>query len=331
MKTDSPVLTIAIPVFNEAAGLGRTLKSLEKLDVFESGKIRVLVQDNASTDESFEVAKQFLLMHPTRVQVARNPENLGFHGNLLALAKQSDSEFIWYLGAGEEIAVASLAPMIDFLAHPNQKDVKMGTVNASPSVVLPTNVSNALSWEIEKHKPMSWKCFRETISLNIVKTHLALEVLASSSSGTPVMRDSWPHLEMALIATASPSFSIISPGLVGIAENNDGWWYHSPIGMDVYLRQIALLKESMSLGQFSPWQQSLHKELTGWRFVAMAFEIRVNGAGYTKRQLDSASQLGLVDTPLVMAGIIRTLPMWSLLAAQSFVRRIRSLLGKKTR
>ena len=313
-------LCIAVPVFNEAVGLERTLLSLIGLDEFKRGSLSVIVQDNFSTDESFEVAKAISANSNSFITVERNDRNLGFHGNLLTLTKRCKSNYIWYLGAGEVIVAPSLAPLLEFLSETQRREFQMGVVVAAKSEARLESKRDSGGWKFAILRSAEDQCFRESISLNIVRTELALEVLESAQGRGAIERDSWPHLEMALSATASPTFAVVHPPLVKLSENGNGWWYHSPIAMDVYLRQIELLKNFVQSSPKISWAGTLYNKQVSWRFTEMAFEMKINGRGFQKEHLERAGDLGLSGLALLATRLIRNLPRPALLFLQQTLR-----------
>jgi glycosyltransferase involved in cell wall biosynthesis len=298
-------LCIAIPVFNDSTGLERTLLSLIGLDELKKGSLSVIVQDNFSTDRSYEVAKEISMNSDSRILVERNDRNLGFHGNLLALVRRCKSNYIWFLGAGEVIVVPSLVPLLEFLSETHRVEFQMGVVGAALSKTGLEPAHDLESWKFNTLRPAEDQCFRESISLNIVRTQLALEVLESALEKGDIERDSWPHLEMALSATTSQTFAVTHPPLVQISENEKGWWYHSPIAMDIYLRQIELLNDFIQSAPKTSWAGRLYSNKVSWGFAAMAFEMRINGRGFQKEQVEKARDLGLSGPALLATRLIK--------------------------
>ncbi len=91
------VLTIAIPSYNRATKLERTLASLRD-QVIEAGlcsAVRILVSDNGSTDSTPEVAARFD-GRGVRVDFARQAQNLGLDGNIWELYRLTETAFIWF-------------------------------------------------------------------------------------------------------------------------------------------------------------------------------------------------------------------------------------------
>lgn len=93
MKTSIclPKVSIIIPTFNRASMLGNTVSSAMQQDY---PNLEILICDNASTDDTENVAKNFL--SDSRVQYFRNEANIGMVGNWRkALYERATGE--WFL------------------------------------------------------------------------------------------------------------------------------------------------------------------------------------------------------------------------------------------
>ncbi len=311
---DAPTLTIGIPVFNGAEDLVATLASLERLKEFKSGALEVLISDNNSTDGSFVVAKSFEKKHPRLVTVVKNDANKFLRGNLLNLTRIARTRHVWFLGAGERVAVESLQPLLAFL---------QGEVGSSTFAgVLATTGLNSNqvpeahpSWKIRVNLPHTASCFSETISLIVVNRELALEVLAAGGDPAPLEASFWPHLEIALEASRCSTFQILSPPLVTIAPNPGGWWYHGELAMPIYTKQLQLLRSSLEktrryLGARNRnwWAEKLASNKSGWQFAAFVFEVRMNGNGVKFEDIIYAHKVGVRLAPLLLALVVIHLP-----------------------
>jgi glycosyltransferase involved in cell wall biosynthesis len=73
MTTEQPTVTIGVPVYNGGRLLRDMLESLEKQTY---RRFHVVICDNASTDETEEIARSFTARDP-RFSYHRNPENIG--------------------------------------------------------------------------------------------------------------------------------------------------------------------------------------------------------------------------------------------------------------
>ncbi len=74
---ERPLVSVGVPVYNGEATIRRALDSLLAQDM---GDFEVIVCDNASTDATPDIAEAYAA-RDDRVQLHRNPENLGLAGN----------------------------------------------------------------------------------------------------------------------------------------------------------------------------------------------------------------------------------------------------------
>lgn len=77
VSNPSPLIVVAIPVYNGEQSLGRVIQSLLN-QTYEN--IKILVVDNASTDQTEKVVRQ-LKANDTRIIYRRNPNNIGMINN----------------------------------------------------------------------------------------------------------------------------------------------------------------------------------------------------------------------------------------------------------
>jgi len=83
-----PLLSLCIPTYNRSATLQQMLENLVALDVFKSNyDIEVVISDNASTDNTEQVARSFANRFPDRVRYYRNPQNVFDKNFGLALSR----------------------------------------------------------------------------------------------------------------------------------------------------------------------------------------------------------------------------------------------------
>jgi glycosyltransferase involved in cell wall biosynthesis len=87
-------LVIGVPVFNEVHFLRQCLESLTSQS---DQDFEVLVADNASTDGSGQIAKEFAEKN-RHIHVVRHPITIGAAKNFLFLLEKTDSPFFQWLG-----------------------------------------------------------------------------------------------------------------------------------------------------------------------------------------------------------------------------------------
>jgi hypothetical protein len=91
------ILTLAVPVFNQAQAISTSGPALENLFLQNPELISLLVSDNDSTDGTDYAIQKFM---PLATKF-RQSMNIGFEGNVKSLVFSCETEFIWILGAGD--------------------------------------------------------------------------------------------------------------------------------------------------------------------------------------------------------------------------------------
>jgi len=92
-------LTVGIPTFNRADDLRLALDSvLVQASDLTLGQLEVLVSDNASTDQTASVVREYEARYPGVVVGRRNPVNLGFSRNVDSVVRHARGEFVLLLG-----------------------------------------------------------------------------------------------------------------------------------------------------------------------------------------------------------------------------------------
>jgi hypothetical protein len=177
-------------------------------------------------------------------------------------------------------------------------------------------------WDIEQSAAYSNTCFSEAISLILVEVELASHVLEAGEPDNRIERVFWPHLEMAIAASTFPTFQIRSPGLVSIAQNNNGWWYHGKYAMSVYVKQLEILGEAQALRRDTWWASSLWRQRRGWHFAALVFEASVEGIGVNVREVLRARRAGVRLAPTAISLLIAVSPRWILRVTQRVKRSL---------
>lgn len=77
MAEYNPPITVIIPTYNGASYLHQALESILE-QTFKD--FEIIVIDDASSDESFEISKEYAAIDP-RIRLFQNEKNLGFAGN----------------------------------------------------------------------------------------------------------------------------------------------------------------------------------------------------------------------------------------------------------
>lgn len=92
------LLTIAIPTYNRCTYLKENLDILLPQCAKHEGIIKVVVSDNASTDETQELISIYNKMFPQLISYSRNETNIGLQGNFEKAIDLSDSKYVFLMG-----------------------------------------------------------------------------------------------------------------------------------------------------------------------------------------------------------------------------------------
>ncbi len=77
-----PLISIAIPTYNRASILAETLSALATHPELMGDDVELVISDNASTDTTAEVVRDFTARTGKAVRFSRNDRNLGIDGNI---------------------------------------------------------------------------------------------------------------------------------------------------------------------------------------------------------------------------------------------------------
>jgi glycosyltransferase involved in cell wall biosynthesis len=317
-KTNSKLLlTIALPVFNDSEALLETIESLTPEIVGFGDLVEVLVSDNASYDDSTAYFTDALSDIPNS-QVVRQKSNLGFAGNLNALANMSNGTYIWYIGAGDTLVAGALSGVIDVL---RDRTVSWGTVMGlfnyhrheeyqNPEVAL--LLSNSL-------EPSKTAVFNHAISLNIFKVDIVRNLKSCSghnsvylkstlrsagrSASYTVERESchWPHLEaVGRFALENPGQDLTwfeyLPKAILLNSNRNGNWDKSPAAMRIFAQWSEVVTYAAAALPLSSWLANLRDELRGWHLLRFTFMLRQDS---TLRSAEILLQQRKMNVPLL--------------------------------
>ena len=105
--------TICIPNYNYERYLGTTLDSIlaQTYPDYE-----IVIADNQSTDRSVAIVQDFQQQH-TNIRLKENPVNLGFAGNLDAVASMAERPYLIMLSSDDVMQPTALATYADLLAQ----------------------------------------------------------------------------------------------------------------------------------------------------------------------------------------------------------------------
>ncbi len=136
-KSSTPTVSIVIPVLNDQEFLGRCINSAISQT---SRPLEIIVSDNCSADESFEIARTF----SSSVRVVQPPVQLAMFSHFNFAIQQASGEWVVLLSSDDELCPIFVEKMSKLAAKPNVALVR-GGVRYVDSQGSSTGVSRLLS------------------------------------------------------------------------------------------------------------------------------------------------------------------------------------------
>ena len=291
------LLTFAIPVFNDSEGLRLTLSSVLSSNDLGQNAIEIIVSDNHSEDDSFQVAEKLLAGTPDTV-VVRQDLNLGFAGNLKALTNLAKGRYVWFLAAGDLLIPGQLKYLAAAL---HQTNPDFGVVNGMFEYhqtwrSLPTSHSYSSSNSQSFSKTV---LYSHAVSLNIISRKVLEHYWGARSSGNspfglgkesvtphdsqqPVSSNRevhWPHLEavcQTILDDVTGSITWMEyEGLsVLLGKNKNGDWDKRPSALEVFRQWAEIVSLTHRALPKSQWLSELNTKLHGFHLLQFLFMIR---------------------------------------------------------
>jgi glycosyltransferase involved in cell wall biosynthesis len=110
----SPLLSICIPTYNREKELSLLLSTIIPQCIGK--QVEIVVSDNASVDDTFNVCKKYTAMY-NWIKYQCQPSNLGFAKNLVSALNLAKGKYLWMLGDDELINENSVQRILSALAE----------------------------------------------------------------------------------------------------------------------------------------------------------------------------------------------------------------------
>jgi len=120
------LLTIGIPTYNRKESLELCLKALMPQVKLHSEKIRVLVSDNASEVDNYEIIKKYN-QEGYEIEYFKHSENLGMDGNFISIFESTTTKYMCQLSDDDIHVENGLSRVIEILIK--ERDIGVLYVN----------------------------------------------------------------------------------------------------------------------------------------------------------------------------------------------------------
>lgn len=273
---DRPILTIAIPVFNGQKNLKLTLKS-----IFDGNglgdEFEVLVSDNASTDKTLGIIKEYEDRYPSHLRVNKNITNIGYDRNIDLLVQQSNGIYVWFVGCGEVIAPGSIANILGYLREDSFDTIVLNFdvfEEATKKVEIELSYSDCHARITADRNDFSFPRYCSAVSANIVSRDkwLAVSVNALKEVG-------WCHIERMLDMIASQNFEkslFIPDKSFTLYRDADGWWTKNN-SYEFLLKHISIIRSLGDRGFASELVSKLDHKLSKYALLLAVLQAKSNG------------------------------------------------------
>lgn len=135
-----PIVTIAIPAYNEEATIAKTLESVLSLD-YPKDKIECIIVNDGSVDKTGEIAKELVTKHKEHNIILISQENKGKGAAMNAAMKSSTGEFFVCLDGDSFVEPDALRKMLPYFDADN-----IAAVLPSLKVKNPSNILQKMQW-----------------------------------------------------------------------------------------------------------------------------------------------------------------------------------------
>lgn len=111
----APLISIAIPTYNRATVLADTLCSLASHPELMRDDIELVISDNASTDKTEDVVRDFSARTGKAVRFSRNESNLGIDGNIHAVSHLAIGRYLLLMSDDDFLRPGALTRLTELV------------------------------------------------------------------------------------------------------------------------------------------------------------------------------------------------------------------------
>jgi len=115
-------LSICIPTYNRAEYLPEAIESvLSQITPEIKDLVEICISDNASTDNTAEIVKQFQEKNICKIVYNRNDKNIGADRNFLKVVEMANGEYCWWLGSDDALEDVILSKLLKIINDTNEE------------------------------------------------------------------------------------------------------------------------------------------------------------------------------------------------------------------
>ena len=122
-ETDLPLVSVAMPIYNEEKHLREALESIARQDY---PNLEILISDNHSTDRTAAICKEFAKKN-SRVSYHRNAENIGISPNFIYTFKKSNGKYFMWASGHDKWEPDCISNCIQSLEQEASANLALGT------------------------------------------------------------------------------------------------------------------------------------------------------------------------------------------------------------
>ena len=234
---NNPVLSIGLVTYNGQFLLRQVLENIAK--EIENKNVELIISDNASTDNTPVIIKDFTSKRPDTVHV-RNADNIGFDANVNQVVNLSKGQFVWLMSDDDFIRTGAVDKVLEIIdQHPELSYI---FVNYTNQLKLNVQKDTMCSDGNQFFHDINFK--NGLISSNIVNRKLWTELNMMRYNHC-----SWIHMAYVLQALA-PGNNRESYIVTNEYIKQDGIqrWGEPGVFIDINLKLLRLLSDMNNLG-----------------------------------------------------------------------------------
>lgn len=114
---NNPLVSVAIITFNQEDFI---IEAIESVLIQDYKNIEIIIADDASTDNTPEIIKNYQLKYPEIIKPVLAPRNLGITGNSNAAFFACEGKYIAWLGGDDVFLPGKLSKQISFMESESQ-------------------------------------------------------------------------------------------------------------------------------------------------------------------------------------------------------------------